>query len=328
MKIKPLTKEQIIISVDRLTRFKNTEKKYFRVFSEIILHNLISPKFNKHELEKMSYADLKNYAQEVFNYSVQILCGKKSQDFSLNKKISDYENTVFNIDSETGLLLDNQIDYLSCLSLTGGETAHNLKWLKALSKNTDIKKERAKSGFKFPIELVILAEGATEETLLPEFAKLYGFDFDKNGIYIIGAGGKNQVVKIYYELCECLKLPVFILLDKDGIANAEEIEPKLRPKDKIHILECGEFEDALSQNLVNRTLKDELENISETKIDFKEVKGQRVKYLEEIFKHRGMHEFKKVEFAQMVRDNIGSVSDLTPEIAEIIDEIKKLKSNC
>ena len=38
-----------------------------------------------------------------------------------------------------------------------------------------------------------------------------------------------------------------------------------------------------------------------------------------------MHEFKKVEFAQMVRENISSKADLTPEIAEIIEEIKKIK---
>jgi len=328
LKIKPLTKEQIIISVDRLTRFKKTETKYFRVFSEIILHNLISPKFNKHELEKMSYADLKNYAQEVFNYSVKLLCGQNSQDLSLNKKLFDYENSVFNIDSETEVLLDNQMDYFSCLSLINDSDVQNLKWLKALSKNTDTKNERAKSGFKFPIELVILAEGATEETLLPEFAKLCDFDFDKNGGYLIPAGGKNQVVKLYYELCECLKLPIFILLDKDGVANAAEIEPKLRKSDKIYIINNGEFEDILSKDLVNKALESNLENISETEFEFSEEAGHRVKYLEEVFKHRGMHEFKKVEFAQTVKKQIASKSDLTPEIVEIIEEIKRLKSDC
>lgn len=328
MKIKPLTKEQIITSIDRLTRFKETEKKYYRVFSEIILHNLISPRFNKHELEKMSYADLKNYAQEILNYSIKLLCGENSSDFSLNKKLSDYENSVFNIDSETQILLDNQIDYLRCLSLITDDAVQNLIWLKALSGNKDPQKERTKFGFKYPIELVVLAEGATEETLLPEFGKLCDFDFDKNGIYIIGAGGKNQVVRIYYELYNRLKLPIFVLFDKDGVRNASEIEPKLRAQDKIHIIECGEFEDALSADLVDRTLKIELENISETDIDFKEEAGQRVKYLEEIFKNRGMHEFKKVEFAQMVSENIRSKCDLTPEIHTIIEEIKKLKSNC
>ncbi len=42
----------------------------------------------------------------------------------------------------------------------------------------------------------------------------------------------------------------------------EEIKPKLRSIDKIHLLECGEFEDLLPLELVKRTLDDELSNIS------------------------------------------------------------------
>ena len=80
--------------------------------------------------------------------------------------------------------------------------------------------------------------------------------------------------------------------------------------------------------MVTRTLKSELENISETEFEFTETPGQRVKYLEEVFKHRGMHEFQKAEFALSVKNNISSSSDLTPEIIEIIEDIKKAKSNC
>jgi len=327
LKIKPLTKEQIVLSIDRLTRFKNTEIKYLRVFRELILHNLLSPNFNKHDLDKMSYIDIKNYAQEVFNYSIELLCGKISHNLVLNERLSEYENSVFKINKETQILLNNEIDYNSCLDFID-ERVKNLCWLKKLAENTDIKSERYNCGFYFPIELVVLAEGATEQTLLPEFAKLCDYDFAQNGIFIIPAGGKNQVVKIYYELSESLKIPIFVLFDKDGILNAKEIESRLRIIDKIHIIQCGEFEDALSENLINKALACGLENISETKIDIKEEKGHRVKYLEEIFKHRGMHEFKKVEFAQLVKENINSKADLTPEIIAIIEEIKKMKSHC
>ena len=47
LKIKPLLKEQIIISIDRLTRFKCPEEKYLRVFSDIIVSSLIEPKLKK-----------------------------------------------------------------------------------------------------------------------------------------------------------------------------------------------------------------------------------------------------------------------------------------
>lgn len=328
MKIKSLTKEQIIISLDRLTRFKNTETKYLRVFKDIILHNLLRPNFSKYDLEKMSYNDLKMYAQEVFNFSVKNIFGANSSDFSLNKKLKRYEESIFLLDEDVKKLLDNEFDYAACLGLINENSVKNLKWLKCLAECDDTRIAREKFSLGFPVEIVVIVEGATEETLLPVFADLYGFNFEKNGVFLIPAGGKNQVVKLYYELCEMLKLPVFVLLDQDGVQNAQEIYPKLRPNDKIHIIKCGEFEDILSKDLVERTLNYELQNISETKIDFREEKGHRVEYLEEVFKHRGRHEFKKVEFSQMVKSNILSDSDLTPEICEIIAEIKTLKSNC
>ena len=323
MKIKPLTKEQIIISIDRLTRFKNPEIKYLRVFKDIVVHNLLNPNFSKSELDEMDYGVLKEYAQSVFNFSVKSLFSQISEDNLINKKLFEYENNIFKTNENIKKLLDNNIDYKNCLQLINEKSPANLQWLKELT-SEDIKKARQSKSFKFPIEKVVLVEGATEELLLPEFAKLCDYNFDKNGVYVIPAGGKNQVVKIYYELSEVLKLPIFILLDKDGSNNAREISYKQRKKDKVHIIQCGEFEDLLSKELVKKTLNQALENISEMNENISEYAGHRVEYLEEIFKHRGMHEFKKVEFSQMVKQHINSKSDLTPEICEIIDGIRKI----
>lgn len=327
MRIKPLTKEQILISIDRLTRFKSAEVKYLRVYKDIVLHNLIEPSFSKNDLDNMDYEKLRDYAQEVFNFSIKKVFGKISSDLSINKELLKYENSVSYLNDKTINLIDNKFDYESCLEFIDKKSVPNLIWIKSIKNNADIKKERQKLGFRFPIEMVILVEGATEETLLPEFAKLCDFDFDKNGVFIIPAGGKNQVVKLYYEICDLLKLPIYILLDKDGVENAKEISHRLKPKDKIHIIECGEFEDLLSNDLVERTLKLAFNNISLINDDIIPSAGHRVEYLEEIFKHRGMHEFKKVEFSQLVKENIHSKSDVTSEIFKIMDEIKMLKSN-
>lgn len=70
-KVKPMTKEQILISIDRLTRFKNTEVKYLRVFRDILTNNLIIPKFKKTELEEMDFEEIKNWAEFVINYSLE-----------------------------------------------------------------------------------------------------------------------------------------------------------------------------------------------------------------------------------------------------------------
>lgn len=326
LKIKPLTKEQLLISIDRLTRFKNTEAKYLRVFCDIITSNLLSPKFKKQDLENMDYGKLRDFAQEIINYSVSELqlpdCG---ENYLINQRLYDYEKSVFEINQETEKLLQNRIKYSSLLGLINETSVKNLKWFSALNNSSDIEETRLKKGFMYPIKKVIIAEGATEETLLPEFAKFCGYDFDKEGVYIMSAGGKNQVVKLYYTLVESLKLPIFVLLDKDAKQNLEQIKPKLRACDKIHLLDCGEFEDLLPLELIKKTLDYELSNISMLEQEMLNAPIPRVQILEEVFKTRGMHEFKKVEFAQMVKRNIQTTSDISPEIQSIIEELKSVE---
>ena len=321
-KIKPLTKSQIIISIDRLTRFKNTETKYLRVFKDILTQNLIEPKFKKTDLEKMDYSELRNWAEFVINYSLEMAGLTLENDYLINQRLLNYENSVFENNKNVQELLNNKINYKACLSYIDEKSPKNLLWLKNLKISSDIRKSRFDNSLRFPVEKVVIAEGATEETLLPEFAKRCGYDFDKEGIYILSAGGKNQVVKLYYQLVESLKLPIFVLLDKDAKENLEEIQPRLRDIDKIHLLDCGEFEDLLPIKLVERTLDYELKNISMLEKEKLNEDIPRVKFLEEVFKTRGMHEFKKVEFAQMVKKNIKHEEDISPEVVEIIDEIR------
>lgn len=321
-KVKPLTKSQIIISIDRLTRFKNTETKYLRVFKDILTQNLIEPKFKKTNLEKMDYSELRNWAEFVINYSLEMAGLTLENDYLINQRLLNYENSVFENNKNVQELLNNKINYKACLSYIDEKSPKNLLWLKNLEISSDIRKSRFDNSLRFPVEKVVIAEGATEETLLPEFAKRCGYDFDKEGIYVLSAGGKNQVVKLYYQLVESLKLPIFVLLDKDAKENLEEIQPRLRDIDKIHLLDCGEFEDLLPIKLVERTLDYELKNISMLEKEKLNEDIPRVKFLEEVFKTRGMHEFKKVEFAQMVKKNIKHEEDISPEVVEIIDEIR------
>lgn len=326
IKIKPLTKEQLIISIDRLTRFKDTETKYLRVFKDILTSNLLFPKFKKAELDKLNYSELKNFAEYIINFSLEQLGYSTESDFSINEYLYEYENSVFKLDENTQILLQNKINYSAFVNLLKEENnPQNLRWLKAISEKQNIEQARKEKELKFPIEEVLIVEGATEETLLPEFARKCGFDFDKEGIYILSAGGKNQVVKLYYALVEKLKLPIFVLLDKDAAQNREYILTKLRDSDKVHLLECGEFEDLLPIELVERTLEYELNNISIIEQEMITTEESMVKNLEEVFKTRGMHEFKKVEFAQMVKRNILTDADISPEIRTIVEEIKKLK---
>lgn len=321
-KIKQLTKAQIIISLDRLTRFKPTEEKYLRVFKNIITSNLIYPKFKKNELELMDYEELTKLVGEIFKYSFNSLNIIDSSDFSVNNKLLEYEKSVFIFDKNVEKLLNNKIDYKAAIALIKKEKniPLNLKWLIFLAENSDQIKNRANFAIKFPLEKIVLVEGITEEILLPKFARICGLDFDKAGINLISAGGKNQVVKLFYQFSDILKLPLFVLLDNDAKENFDEIKPKLRAKDKVYILKSGEFEDILPLNLIKRTINKHFKNYFSVALDDLRKNTSMTQTLIELFKAHGL-EFKKAEFAGLVEKNILNVKDASQEIEIVIEKI-------
>lgn len=325
IKIKNLSERELIVALDRLTRFKYTEDKYLRVFKETILSNLIEPKFRKKDLDEMDYSVIKDYAQKIINSSIKLYCPETEHCTDINKKLYEYENKIFNLTENTNKLLKNEIDYNSFVRITDNTFPVNLQWLKTLSYNDGIStKIREEKSLKFPIEKVVIVEGITEETLLPVFAQKLGYDFYKKGVQVISAGGKNQVVKLFYTFAEQLKIPVFVLLDDDAGENYKQISLRLRPTDKIHLLKSGEFEDALPKELIVKTLNDYLRNLNT--IDSNDFSSDRmVENLEEIFKKKGFHEFKKAEFAQMVKTHIDSTEDISDEIKKVINKISEVR---
>ncbi len=324
MKFKNLSKEQILISVDRLTRFKNTKEKYLRVFSDILIECLIEPKFKKSDILNMDYGEITQIAEEIINTGLSEINCRIKPNYDINYIIKNYENSIYYNDNEIQKFLNNKINFNAVIDLIAKDSSINLLWLKCLIENYtmhDLKFLREAYVLKYPIEKVILAEGITEEILLPEFSKYLGKDFNKNGVQIIAAGGKNQVVKMYYKLINEIKLPIYILLDKDAEENINQIKPKLRKTDKIHTVTCGEFEDLLPKSLIIKTINKHFENfltVSETDL-ISDLPTAKV--LSELFRLKGLHEFKKADFAKLVRDNINEPSDISEEIKNIINEL-------
>ena len=322
MKYKYLTKEQILISLDRLTRFKYTKDKYLRVYSDIISSCLQEPVIKKSDILKLAFSQITSIAEEIFNNSVQQFYeNKRETKIDLNKFLKEIENKTFNNDKETQDLLNNNINYAQAIQLINNDAPINLLWLKKVSEGGELLNIRHKYNLKYPISKVLLVEGITEEILLPAFSKYLCFDFNREGIEVIPAGGKNQVVKMYYKMAEELKIPIFVLLDKDAEENIQEITPKLRREDKIHLVECGEFEDLLPKSLIVKTINKELNNFATISEKDLEDELPEAKNLENIFKQKGLHEFKKADFAKMVKENITEDSDISAEIAEIIMEL-------
>ena len=326
IKYKPMDINRLTISIDRLTRFKNTEEKYLRVFKDILINNLIYPKYKKSDLDHFSYEELKNTAEYIINSSLKILSENYTEsDLYINYMLKTFENAVFHIDDNTEMLLDNKINYNEFLNiLSDTNIPNNLKWLKLLLTSDDPINDSYDKGLKYPIKKLVLCEGITEEILLPEFADLLGYNFDKNGVQLVSAGGKNQVVKLFYKYSDELKIPIFVLLDSDAEENSKEIESKLRKHDKIYRISAGEFEDILPKTLVEKALKYSIKNISDIPKEEKDYSMGTVHYLEEFYRTRGEHEFKKAEFAQIVKENISGIDDVSPEFRNIICEIKNL----
>ncbi len=325
LKFKPMTRERLIISIDRLTRFKHPEEKYTRVFRDILTSNLITPKYKKSELEEMDYSDLTELAQYIVNESLKLLVKDYTEsDGYINYLLYTFENSVFFIDENTSKLLDNKINYNAFISLLNDDIPLNLRWLKLIAASENPIEESYKSGFRYPLKKLVLCEGITEEILLPEFANLLDYNFDENGVQLISAGGKNQVVKLFYKFAEQLKIPIFVLLDSDAEQNAIEIEPKLREHDKIYRIESGEFEDILPKNLVEKSINASIKNISLYSDEERDYSEGTVHYLEEFYRTRGAHEFKKAEFAHIVKENISGISDVSKEFIKIIYELRLL----
>lgn len=327
IKFQTITREDLILSLDRLTRFKHPETKYNRVFSEIVCKYLLEPKLSKKSIEALDIEDLKKIIEKIWNESVDKQIKNKTNSQTLNKILIEEEIKTYKLSKEVENLLNInlKIDPILNLIELNEETPINLKRLKKISKHTESPTIlRQQYGLRFPVEKVLLCEGITEEILLPKFAKLAKYDLDKNGVKLIGAGGKNQVAKLYCNLKNDLNIPIFILLDADAQPTAEQIKPILRKTDKIYLIKHGEFEDIFSLNVIKRTINTRFKNICECTISDFNQNQPMTKTLTEFFRTHELGDYQKAEFAKELANTLKYSTDLTDEIKEIIKAIKLL----
>lgn len=347
MKYKKIPKNYIKVCIDRLTRFKSPNEKYERVFYDILNKFLISDS-KGHFTESLSVDELCNMVSEIFNSSIpyeydsflsDILFKEEQNAFKLDEDEIKFLNTKLNLTGAIRYLMD---EFMLPLNL------ERLKKLE-LNRNLPTAKLRQKYSLLHPVNKVILTEGATEEILLSKFAAYLGYDFNKEGVLVLGAGGKNQVARKYYKMIDTLKLPIFILLDSDAIETRELILTKLRPQDRVYLIKTGEFEDILPLQLIIKAINDNFSNnLHCFESDF-DPNIKMTKNLHNLFKSKGFGEYKKAEFAKMIKNylenSIGNKSAMdfanglsstlikddnkqdiivSLEIEKIIEEIKQI----
>ncbi len=318
MKFKTPDIQYIKICLDRLTRFKPVSERFNRVFDDILSKYLIQGEV---KISEFTLDEKIQLAAEILNSAA-----KFRSDLSLNEILKKDEERVFYLSSDDKKFLNSKIDYLALIDLLeSDELPLNLKRLKLQGEFSSDKVREVYSTL-FPVSKVVLVEGITEEILLIEFAKILGLDFKKEGIFVLGAGGKNQVARKYYKLIEEIKIPIFILLDSDAKEIFDIITPKLRDKDKIHLIKTGEFEDILTGKLIKNALNFHFaQNMINNENDFEE-NGHAVVELHDCYKNNGWGEFKKADFAKIIREYLQQAKNppVSDELKMITDEIKNL----
>lgn len=317
-----MTKEDILLSVDRLTRFKNPQIKYRRVFFDIVSkHALISKK----QLDAENPEKIVKYVEKIWNSSVLEIFGKNNHNSEITFKY--FDDFHFNIKDEyTNVLMKAKLNIPEIFSkFTGCFRKKNLDFCLEVCKSPqkDYENSRFQNSLLFPLKKVIISEGITEEILLPVFAQITGNDFDKNGIYLLSAGGKSKVTGLYNELKDILKIPVMILLDNDAKSVFEELNGLLRNCDKAFLL-SGEFEDALPLKLIKRTVNNSCYDCPDIKCSDLKSDSRMSDTLTEIYKNIGAGEFRKAKFAKAVAENIQNEKDLSEELINFFNILNSL----
>lgn len=332
LKFKLMTLQDLVISLDRLTRFKNPEIKYRRVFYDIILRHLISPSISKHKLDELPSSFLVKIVGEIWNTSVQNLFGKSSEKKSVTLYDLDFQQ--YNVTDEYALdLMNTDLNFYPVLkNLPQSDVPKNLEYVKILvenyADNSDLSviSENIRQKYKtlFPVKKLILTEGITEEILLPKFAQVFGYDFDENGVFIIATGGKSKVLSLYAELKYILKIPMFVLLDNDAEPVYNDVCSVLRKQDKAYLIKAGEFEDILSKELIQKAFAEMNYDIKPASLEELSSDGGTCDALELLWKSRGLGEFRKAHLAKAVHDCISDKVVITDEINSILTDIINL----
>ncbi|MBX2860807.1 MAG: ATP-dependent endonuclease [Vampirovibrio sp.] len=105
-----------------------------------------------------------------------------------------------------------------------------------------------------PVYTLALVEGATEEILLPPLAKCLGFNFLEQGVLVLPAGGKNQVLQLYRQYKTLLNIPMVVVLDQDAEEIHTLLQQDCRLDDILFLLPEGEFEDIYDPTLLAYTI--------------------------------------------------------------------------
>lgn len=198
-------------------------------------------------------------------------------------------------------LLESERDMAEPLSPEGLLEA--VDWMRAFLQKAEVAEIAALAGLPSPVKELVIVEGETENLLLPLFAKAMGLDFNALGVYLLPAGGKNHVLSLYREYALNLRLPIFVVLDRDAEAIVDELSSNPRPQDYIFHIAEGEFEDMYDLPLMLQTINHYYQPYPElTEEGFREIAVDSraqgcVQMLKAVWQAYNLGSFDKIKFA-------------------------------
>ena len=292
---KIIPKEYFSTILDRLTRFEPAYIRYKRVFRDL-LNKFYSQ--DKKNIKNLNDEILQ--VENIFNNSLISAIPK----YELNHLFTYLEDKYFKFNELSYQYLSARLNISQMINEIeiNDYSPKNLIWLKYVACNPECNLITLRNDYSllYPIEKIILCEGQTEELLLEPICKLFGYDFNKLGVKVISAGGKNQVARKFYQMADYTKLPFFILLDRDAYKIQDLIKPKLRKIDSLYLICNGEFEDIIPKNILLKTINYVHKNDYNCFFDDFNDNVSMVSNLENIYKKYGFGDFKKAEFAKQL----------------------------
>ena len=329
---KLLTLDEILISLDRLTRFKHPDLSYPRVFRDIIHKTSLSAHISDKNLDELSPEEISKYISKVWKESIKKYSENSELDDLSDKILKKIPLFCFEVKSEyTKALMKTKLFCAEILlKIEDKKLPKNLRIVKFVLNEILNGKQYSddliiqtseKYKLLFPIRKLVIVEGITEDILLPTFADFINTSLSERGVYIFSAGGKTKIPSLYAELKNELKIPVTVVFDNDAKNLSDDLTQVLRKEDNIIVNSKGEFEDLLSLNLIKRTLNSTYYNSEKSTLDELRSQKSMCKSLEEYYRIRNLGEFKKAQFAKLLAENIKYSSDISEDIKKLIEEI-------
>lgn len=164
-----------------------------------------------------------------------------------------------------------------------------------------------KANEAFFAKKIILAEGPSENLILPYFFKIAEFDYIKEGITIVRCGGKGELDR-FYRLYSEFGIPCYVIFDGDKHLDETEDKEKNIEQNKslMKLLDGDSDNDYPNSQAETNYLGFEYE--LEESLGFEVSKG-----------------IKGLELYLRVKENIKEVGDLPSWVGNVVDKIQALR---